>query len=655
MLGRWQPLWSLGFSLPVCPSPQGGGSSLSNDANLSSLAVVWVGLGPLTFGFVPGTTNYNLDIPNSLDKVSVTPVASSSAAKIKANGTNVNSGQAIVITFNMGLNLITVEVTAEDGVTVKNYVVNVTRAAPDQTNAKLAWLLVSQGNLNPLFNENTLSYSVSVGLSVNTITVTPFVSDASATVKVNGSTATHATPFGPISLNTGNNNISILVTAANLTDTKTYTVTVNKAASTNANLSNLVPSRGSLSPAFNSATTSYTASVANAVSSITFTPTAEDSGATIKVNGTPVTSGQQSGSINLNVGTNTVNVVVTAEDSTTTKTYAVTVTRAAPSSNANLSNLVPSVGALSPAFNSAITGYTVSVTNAVSSITFTPTAADAAATITVNGTPVNSGQQSGSISLNVGTNTVNVVVTAEDSTTTKTYTVTVNRAAKPSISGTISESGMGAIGPTSPLIVWWRKANSSVHGMSVYITGSFPRTFSLPDMENGNYYVGAFLDKDNNGDSSPGDLSGQCSNTLVVNGANITNLQITIGSRGEGEMLVGLGNIPEEYYLYLWSIYLVVLTPEADLLVDPWAGYGYQMIMGSNSSAIAFDISSNSKTFAGGSYVLYLFVDYFPNQPSLEDLRNNPPQGLLCGERLVMVDGAAQVTFDFSDLLEFQP
>jgi hypothetical protein len=142
----------------------------------------------------------------------------------------------------------------------------------------------------------------------------------------------------------------------------------------------------------------------------------------------------------------------------------------------------------------------------------------------------------------------------------------------------------------------------------------------------------------------------------VVNSANITNLQITIGSRNEGEIPVWLTNIPEEYYLQLWSIYLVVLTPEADLLVDPWAGYGYQVIMGSSSGAIAFDISSNSKTFAGGSYVVYLFVDYFPYQPSLEDLRKNPPhEGVLYGERLVMVDGAAQVGFDFADLRGFQP
>jgi hypothetical protein len=47
----------------------------------------------------------------------------------------------------------------------------------------------------------------------------------------------------------------------------------------------------------------------------------------VTVNGTPVTSGSASGAINLNVGPNTITVVVTAQDAST-KTYTVVVTRA---------------------------------------------------------------------------------------------------------------------------------------------------------------------------------------------------------------------------------------------------------------------------------------------------------------------------------------
>jgi small neutral amino acid transporter SnatA (MarC family) len=47
------------------------------------------------------------------------------------------------------------------------------------------------------------------------------------------------------------------------------------------------------------------------------------------VNGTIVTSGSASGAIPLNVGPNTITVLVTAQDGTTTQSYTITVTRAA--------------------------------------------------------------------------------------------------------------------------------------------------------------------------------------------------------------------------------------------------------------------------------------------------------------------------------------
>jgi formylglycine-generating enzyme required for sulfatase activity len=102
--------------------------------------------------------------------------------------------------------------------------------------------------------------------------------------------------------------------------------------STNADLSSLTLSGGTLDPTFDSGTTAYTASVANAVNAITVTPTRAQSNATIeaRVNDssyTAVTSGSASTSLALNVGANTVDLRVTAQDGTTQKTYTVTVTR----------------------------------------------------------------------------------------------------------------------------------------------------------------------------------------------------------------------------------------------------------------------------------------------------------------------------------------
>ena len=98
-------------------------------------------------------------------------------------------------------------------------------------------------------------------------------------------------------------------------------------ASSDANLSGLAPSAGTLAPAFDSATTNYGATVPYTTSVLTVTPTVADSGATVKVDGVTVTSGSASQPISLGVGSNIVTTEVTAADGVTTKTYSLDVTR----------------------------------------------------------------------------------------------------------------------------------------------------------------------------------------------------------------------------------------------------------------------------------------------------------------------------------------
>jgi len=90
-----------------------------------------------------------------------------------------------------------------------------------------------------------------------------------------------------------------------------------------------------------------------------------------------------------------------------------------------LSNLVPSTGALSPAFSQKVYAYTVNVNSGTSTIQFTPTATQG--TIRVNGNVVTSGQQSPVINLNPGSNQVMVTVTSGDNTMTASYGVNVVR------------------------------------------------------------------------------------------------------------------------------------------------------------------------------------------------------------------------------------
>ena len=296
------------------------------------------------------------------------------------------------------------------------------------TDATLSDLVPSAGTLDPAFDAATAAYDISVDNATDSITLTPTAADANATITVDGQTVTSGSVSQQIALAVGTTPIPVVVTAEDGATTQTYTVTVTRAASGDAMLSNLVPSAGTLDPAFDPATTGYDVAVDNATDSITLTPTAADANATITVNGQTVASGSASQQIALVVGTTPIPVVVTAEDGATTQTYTVTVTRAA-SGDAMLASLVPSAGTLDPAFDPATTGYDVAVDNATDSITLTPTAADANATITVNGQTVASGSASQAIALAVGSAAIPVVVTAEDGTTTQAYTVTVTRAA----------------------------------------------------------------------------------------------------------------------------------------------------------------------------------------------------------------------------------
>ena len=120
--------------------------------------------------------------------------------------------------------------------------------------------------------------------------------------------------------------------------------------STDATLSSLVLNDGTndltLTPTFASGTTSYMASVDNAVSQITVTPTKSDSDASVEyLDGNDAAISDADGAatghqVALEVGENTIKVKVTAEDDATTETYTVVVTCQAQTAEVTLiSNL----------------------------------------------------------------------------------------------------------------------------------------------------------------------------------------------------------------------------------------------------------------------------------------------------------------------------
>lgn len=94
--------------------------------------------------------------------------------------------------------------------------------------------------------------------------------------------------------------------------------------------------------------------------------------------------------------------------------------------------------ALDPVFSSTVTTYTAVVANGSDQATVTPTVNNAAASFDIQDSANDSIADADSdsanghqVPLNVGENVINVLVTAEDSNTTQTYTVTVTRVGSP--------------------------------------------------------------------------------------------------------------------------------------------------------------------------------------------------------------------------------
>ena len=157
-----------------------------------------------------------------------------------------------------------------------------------------------------------------------------------------GLTTSYGTTVPAIPANlTGTTAVAVGATAGGLRSATTYhyrviagspggTVTGEDMTFTTTNLavlSSLSLSTGALVPEFSGTTTSYCAIVPSATASITVTPVAQPATSTVTVNGITVPSGMASSPVNLNVGNNLIQTVVTAADGFNTKTYAVTVTR----------------------------------------------------------------------------------------------------------------------------------------------------------------------------------------------------------------------------------------------------------------------------------------------------------------------------------------
>lgn len=284
------------------------------------------------------------------------------------------------------------------------------------SNANLGSLkLTNNGNvvaLSPEFNKNTTSYTINVTNDIDNVTITGTPEDTNAKI---------TSGIGEKSLSVGNNSVTIVVQAEN-GSTKTYNINIvrKNLLSNDSNLSSLSVSGQTLSPAFNSNTTSYKVSVPNNITKLDVSAIAANSNAKVVI----------SGNNNLSVGKNNIMVEVTAEDGSK-KVYTIEVTRApasssntttsnssssSKSSNANLKSIsgIPGLD-----FSPDKTTYDVVVPFETTDLNISAVAANSKAKVNISNATLKD--------MEVGkTNTVTIVVTAEDSSV-KVYTINIKR------------------------------------------------------------------------------------------------------------------------------------------------------------------------------------------------------------------------------------
>ncbi|MDF3004410.1 MAG: Cadherin-like beta sandwich domain protein [Oscillospiraceae bacterium] len=439
----------------------------STNTNLKSLSVAGKTgtVYPFEYGitFAPNLKDYLVSIPYSTSTLTLTTQAeddvTSLALALDAGNhsytrvpSNYNPGIPTVFTIknmdpvkftgnddpNMKPLTFSLTVTAEsENVTDPPYIIELQRKEPSADN-KLKSLSVTDQDGSAVekfsFNPEQLEYEFTVPYLTEKLILTPVVNDELSSVTVDGSAISASRPsYTTKTLTAGTpQTITVVVTAENFT-TRTYTIKVTREKpSTEARLSSLKVDSLTLKPKFNPNTLKYTLTIPEGTVGMTVTPTAVSQYATITVNEVGVKSGTASQKITPTDASSKVNIVVTAQDGKTQKTYILSVTDEnliEKSNNADLHSLSFVTAAMSPRFKSSIEEYEVYVKDDVYSVDIIPKTANRYATVTVLNGSKEIGDHDGnySSSLLEDETEFTIKVVSQDKTVTKKYVVTVYR------------------------------------------------------------------------------------------------------------------------------------------------------------------------------------------------------------------------------------
>ena len=555
-----------GLTVPSLTARNSDDETAISDATLSNLRLQDAAEQAITLtpAFTATTTLYTASVVNAVETVTVLPVTNSEDATVSylsGDGAALADAVAATEAFNarlaVGSNTIKVRVTAGDGATTNDYTLAVTRAGANDATLSALTLTYGDGRSVPLlpnFSSHTSTYLVTAPYAAAVVTVNPIPTDANATVSYFDDNNTMLADAAPttegfqLNLNAGGTlQLIVRVTAEDENTSEDYVLHITRsAASTDATLGGLAltdtdDQQIALTPTFSRLETTYRASVPVTVTTVTVAAASNDANATVSYlddNGGTLTDSdgmRDAFQMTLAVGENPLIVRVAAENSVTTRDYAISITRnEAPGTDATLSVLTLTYGEGKRIpfshFSSQETSYFLPVPNTASIISVIPTPTHANATVSFlddNGmmlTDVDTASaETFEVAVSIGFTVVQVRVTDENGTTTKDYRLRFFRSPP---SENASLQSLEVTGPDDQAIAVTR----GLDGLTTTYTASVPfavTSVALKPTPSNGYAAVSFLDGNGNALTDANATTVDAFEVDLVVGSNTFTVRVT--------------------------------------------------------------------------------------------------------------------------------
>ncbi|WP_144550348.1 cadherin-like beta sandwich domain-containing protein [Peribacillus simplex] len=366
--------------MPVAGASEGTSVIQKEKQTVNSLSRLDIEGIALDQKFSEDVHDYSSAVGNDVEKINLLAASPNENAAIYVNGVKMTEGKVKDLPLQTGMN--TFEITVSDGQNeTVAYTLKVEKIESD--NNLLTSIGLSKGSLT--FDSKVTAYNASVENEVQSITVTPTLSDSTAIVKVNGKDATGAGV--KVTLPIGKTTVKIIVTAEN-GDEKTYTLTITRAAAEEKEESNTAPKEGEVQQELSTGTSKTQPSTDKGnKSSVTPTESSE------KGNKSSVTSTESTNNLNPSSGVSQVPKAQQLESISTQKAKTDSIEKVTSAGSLGvegnnapvLNNLTVSSGVWNKSFESNEHTYHIEVDNDISSVDMNATTNASGATIEYDG------------------------------------------------------------------------------------------------------------------------------------------------------------------------------------------------------------------------------------------------------------------------------